>query len=97
MMANQARHEVADALKTLLEKLADDLQTEQTELRRKFPAMTGLPPAQDVDPDMIRDFAESGTYKQAVQDYVLGRTEENIVITVLRLLQALLPAIFTGL
>ena len=92
-----SRREVADALKALLLKLADQYQADQTELRKKFPTMLGLPPALDVDPDMIRDFTQSGTYKQAIDDYVRGRTEENIVTTVLRLLQALLPAVFGGL
>lgn len=91
------RREVADALTALLLKVADDYQIEQTELRKKFPTMLGLPPALDVDPDMIRDFTESGTYKQALQDYVTHRTEENLVVTVLRLLRALLPMAFGAL
>ena len=89
-----SRRQVAHALNALLLKLADQYQVDQTELRRKFPAMLSLPPALDVDPDMIRDFTQSRTYKQAIDDYIRGRTEENIVITVLRLLQALLPAVF---
>ena len=92
--ATDSRRQVADALNTLLLKLADQYQVDQTELRSKLPAMLCLPPALDVDPDMIRDFTRSGTYKQAIDDYVRGRTEENIVVTVLRLLQALLPAVF---
>ena len=92
-----SRREVADALNNLLLKLADQYQADQAELRRKFPAMLSLPPALDVDPDMIRDFTQSRTYRQAIDDYIRGRTEENIVVTVLRLLQALLPAAFGGL
>ena len=91
------RRQVADALTALLLKVADDYQIEQTELRGKFPTMLGLPPALDVDPDIIRDFTESGTYKQAIDDYIRGRTEENLVITVLRLLRALLPVAFGAL
>ncbi len=94
---NDSRREVADALTALLLKLADQYQLEQTELRGKFPTMLGLPAALDVDPDIIRDFTESGTYKQAIDDYIRGRTEENLVVTVLRLLRALLPAALGGL
>jgi len=89
-----SHREVAHALNALLLKLADQYQTDQAELHRKFPTMLGLPPALDVDPDMIRDFTQSRTYRQAIDDYIRGRTEENIVVTVLRLLQALLPAVF---
>ena len=92
-----SRRDVADALKALLLRIADQYQADQTELRSKFPTMLGLPPGLDIDPDIIRDFTESGTYAQAVDDYIRSRTEENLLVTVLRLLRALLPGLLAGL
>jgi len=92
-----SRRDVEDALKALLLRIADQYQADQTELRSKFPTMLGLPPGLDIDPDIIRDFTESGTYAQAVDDYIRSRTEENLVVSVMRLLRALLPAAFGAL
>ena len=92
--APDTRRKLADAVDDLLNKLADDIFAQQQELHRKFPRLTSLPRPLDVDPSLITDFTKSPAYKQAVEDYVRGRTEENIVVTVLRRLRAVIPSVF---
>lgn len=91
------RRELADALENVILKAAADVRAQQQELRRKFPKMSALPPPLDVDPELISDFTESRAYEQAVQDYIRGRTAENLVVTVLRLLRDLAPPVFGGI
>jgi len=91
--AVRARSEAAAALTSYLEKTAEAIDAEQ----RKFPAMSSLPKPLDIDPDMIGDFTLSAAYKQAVEDYVAGRVEQNLLITVLKMLRGLVPALFGGL
>jgi len=90
------RRELADAVDNVILKVADDVRAQQQELRRKFPRMSALPPPLNVDPDLISDFSDSRAFKQAVEDYIRGRTEENLVVTVLRLLRDIAPAVFGG-
>jgi hypothetical protein len=91
------RRELADAVENLILKFADDIRAQQKELHRMFPRMSALPPSLNVDPDLISDFTESHTYKQAVEDYLRARTQENLVVTVLRLLRALIPTVLGGI
>jgi hypothetical protein len=91
--AVQARTEAAGALTQFLTRTADAIDAEQ----RKFPAMSSLPKPLDVDPGVISDFTTSAAYKQAVEDYISGRVEQNLLITVLQMLRGLLPGIFGGL
>jgi hypothetical protein len=95
--AEEARRAVSDALTNLLEKTAAAVQTEQDEQRRKFPGMSGLPPPVSVNADVIQDFVGSPTYRQAMEAYVAGRSEQNLIVTVVRLLRELLPAVFGGI
>lgn len=94
--AEETRRDVAEALTTLLHKTADATQAEQAELARKFPAMTSQPPPVDVNPEAIRDFTQSEAYRQAVEAYVQGRTEQHIIVTALRLLRSLIPGLLGG-
>ncbi len=88
-----ARRQLADAVQTVLERTADVIDAEQ----QKFPAMSSLPKPLQVNPDVISDFTLSPAYRQAVEDYVAGRVEQNLLITVLQMLRPLLPAIFVGM
>jgi len=95
--AEETRRDVAEALTTLLNRAADAVQAEQTEVARKFPAMTSQPRPVDVNPEAIRDFTQSEAYRQAVEAYVRGRAEQHIIVTALRLLQGLLPRLLRGI
>ena len=91
------RKQVAEAVDNLLLRVTDDIRARQDELRRKYPRMTALPPPVQIDPNLIRDFTQTQAYREAVDDYLHGRTAENLVVTVFRLLRALAPAVFDGL
>jgi len=70
------------------------LATEQEELKRRFPAMAHQPGAIGLDPTVIRDFTESEEYAQAVDAYIAGRLEVNLLVRVLELLSRIAPAEF---
>jgi hypothetical protein len=70
--------------------MAEAIDAEQ----QMFPAMSSLPKPLQVDPDVISDFTLSPSYQQAVEDYVTGRMEQNLLITVLQRLRSLAPAVF---
>jgi hypothetical protein len=88
----QARAAVADATTDCLEKIAD-----AAEIERKFPAMSSLPKPLEMAPDVINDFLQSDAYKQAVEDYIEGRTNQTLLITALQMLRDLLPSLFGGI
>ncbi|NQT21696.1 MAG: hypothetical protein HQ592_18465 [Planctomycetes bacterium] len=87
------RRKLADALDDFLYKHGDDVLAQQQERYWKFPRLSSLPQPLNVDPNLIADFTKSDAYKKAVDDYLNARTEENIVVTVLRLLRALIPSV----
>ncbi len=86
----RAKRDEGEAFRNYLEKHADVLDA----IQRTFPVMSSLPKPLQVDPDVITDFTVSAAYKQAVEDYVAGRSEQNLLVTVLRLLRGLIPNLF---
>jgi len=93
MTANpsDARRKTAQAMQDLLLQVADDVRTQQQEIRRKLPRMSSLPAPLQVDPDAIRRLTQSQVYKKAVEEFVQGKAHKHILITVLRLLREFLP------
>lgn len=95
--AEEARYEAAETLTDLLKKAAKAIEAERTELQENFPAMASLPDPINVDPNVITDFTQSEAYKKALEDYVVGRCEQNIIVTVVQLLRGLIPTVFGGI
>ena len=88
------RRNVAELLTAAIEQTADVLEAEQLELHDKFPAMAHQPAPPELDPKTIRDFTQSDTYRDAVDAYIAGRLEVNLMVRVLDLLQEVMPAVF---
>jgi len=95
--AKESRRKTTQALENLLLQTARDIRLQQQELKLKFPRMVSLPPPLQVNPDIIEEFTRSSVYREALDDYIQGRTRENVVVAVLRLLRPLAPMLFRGL
>ncbi len=75
-------------------QMAQVIQDEQAELARRFPAMADQPATVMIAPAAIRDFTQSDEFRQAVDEYVAGRLEVNLLVKVVDLLQRIAPLEF---
>ena len=93
----ESRRKLADLVTSAVEQTAEVLRAEQAELRRRFPAMAHLPKPIGLDPATIRDFTKSQEYREAIEAYLAGRLEVNLLAKVLELLAAIAPQEFSPL
>ncbi|MHC4984215.1 MAG: hypothetical protein ACYTF6_13745 [Planctomycetota bacterium] len=89
-----SRRELSDMVTAAVEQTAKVLQAEQDELRQRFPAMAHQPKPIGLDPAVIRDFVESKEYREAIEAYIAGRLEVNLLVRVMELLAKIAPAEF---
>ncbi len=87
----QNRQKLADLVTAAVQQTATILVEEQKALAKRFPAMAHQPAPVTIDPAVIRDFTQSDEYRQAVEAYVAGRLEVNLLVKVLELLQQIAP------
>lgn len=96
-----ARKATARIITAALEATAESADIERTEqLRRqnqKFPALSSLPPALQLDPQQIRDFTKSPAYADLIEQYVQGRIEGHLLTRVLELANQYLPSLLVRL
>ena len=90
----QDRRQLADTVTAAVKKMAEVIEKEQAELRRRFPAMAHQSAPVMLDPTTIRDFTQSEAYKRAIESYVAGRLEVNLLVKVLDLLRTVAPVEF---
>lgn len=88
------RRKLADMVTQTVRQTADVIEAEQTELKRRFPAMAHQAAPVMLDPTVIRDFTQSEEYRKAVDAYIAGRLEVNLLVKVLELLQQIAPMEF---
>ena len=91
----EGRRKLADLVTSAVEQTAAVLRAEQAELRRRFPAMAHLPKPIGLDPSIIRDFTKSQEYCEAIEAYLAGRLEVNLLTKVLELLAEIAPQEFS--
>ncbi len=85
------RRKLADLVTATVEQTAKIMEAEQKELRRRFPAMANQPNPVNVEPQAIRDFTQSDEYRQAIEAYLAGRLEVNLLVRILALLSQVAP------
>ncbi len=90
----ESRRKLADLVTQAVSQTAQVIEDEQAELKRRFPAMISQPAPVLVDPSAIRDLTQSDEYKQAVDAYVAGRLDVNLLSKVVALLGQLAPIEF---
>ena len=88
------RRKLAEMVTAVVEQTADVIDREQQELKRLFPAMAHQTMPTRLDPSVIRDFSESQEYREAVEAYIAGRLEVNLLVKALELLEKIAPLEF---
>lgn len=88
------RRKLADMVTQAVKQTADVIEAEQAELKRRFPAMAHQAAPVMLEPSVIRDFTQSDAYREALDAYVAGRLEVNLLVRVLELLQQVAPLEF---
>jgi predicted P-loop ATPase/GTPase len=91
---DENRRKLADMVTQTVRQTAQVIEEEQKELQRRFPAMAHQPAPVMLDPSVIRDFTESQEYKQAIEAYIAGRLEVNLLVRILELLEMVAPVEF---
>ena len=81
------RRELIETVTQAVRQTADVVEAEQAELMHNLPAMASRASSVMLEPSVIRDFLQSDEYRQAIDDYVAGRLEVNLLVKVLELLQ----------
>ena len=88
------RRKLADLVTATVEQNVKVMEAEQKELHRRFPAMASQPNPVNVELEAIRDFTQSDEYRQAVEAYLAGRLEVNLLVRILALLSQVAPLEF---
>lgn len=88
------RRKLADLVTAAVQQTADVLETEQEALRQRFPAMASMPEPIGLDPTVIRDFSQSQKYRDAIEAYIAGRLEVNLLVRVMEMLAEIAPLEF---
>lgn len=90
----QNRRKLADLVTAAVQQSAQVIEEEQKELKHRFPAMAHQAAPAMLDPAVVRDFTQSQEYRQAIEAYIAGRLEVNLLVRVLELLQKVAPLEF---
>jgi hypothetical protein len=90
----QNRQQLIDLVTQMVQQMAQVMEVEQEALVRRFPAMAHQVSPVVIAPAAIRNFTRSDEYCQAVEAYIDGRLEVNLLVKVLNLLQKIAPGEF---
>ena len=91
---DESRRKFVEMVTQTVRQSAKVLEDEQNELKRRFPAMAHQASPVMFDPTVINDFTKSEEYHQAVEAYIAGRLEVNLLVKVMELLRKVAPIEF---
>jgi hypothetical protein len=94
IVLEENRRKLADMVTQAVRQTAEVIEAEQAQLKRRFPAMAHQAAPVMLQPSVIKDFTRSDTYREAVEAYIAGRLEVNLLVRVLELLQQVAPLEF---
>ena len=88
------RRRLARLVTESLRQVARIIRIEQDELHRRFPDMAGHSPPVDLNPQVILDYTRSDEYRRAVEAYVSGTLDVNLLVRIMESLERIAPLEF---